>query len=86
MFPKSPVPAEDAASELSSQPHRRVWIGTSEYGTTRPYSTSILNISAMSYGAISDNAILALSTGAKMGHFFHVRRTERDIYVQTLFD
>ena len=72
MFPKPPVPMDDSTSELSSQPNRRVWIGTPEFGTTRPYSASIFNISAMSYGAISDNAILALSTGAKMGHFFHV--------------
>lgn len=46
-------------------------IGCKEYGTTKPYSSSILNISAMSYGAISDNAILALNHGAKMGGFSH---------------
>ncbi len=79
MFPKPPVPMEDAVSELSTQPRRRVWIGTPEFGTTRPYSASILNISAMSYGAISDNAILALSSGAKMGHFFHVRLNDGDL-------
>ena len=33
----------------------------------QPYSSALLNISAMSYGALSDNAILALSTGAKLG-------------------
>lgn len=71
MFPKPPVPVDDSISELSAQPNRRVWIGTPDFGTTRPYSASIFNISAMSYGAISDNAILALSTGAKMGHFYH---------------
>jgi glutamate synthase domain-containing protein 2 len=38
---------------------------------TRPYDASILNISAMSYGALSDNAILALSTAGKSGNFFH---------------
>ena len=36
-----------------------------------PYSASILNISAMSYGALSKNAILALNAGAKMGNFAH---------------
>ena len=46
-------------------------IGCAEYGTTQPYSASILNISAMSYGAISDNAIVALSRGAQMGNFYH---------------
>ncbi len=38
---------------------------------TQPYSLSVLNISAMSFGALSANAILALNTGAKMGHFAH---------------
>ncbi|MFK7804739.1 MAG: FMN-binding glutamate synthase family protein [Anaerolineae bacterium] len=37
----------------------------------QPYSASILNISAMSYGSLSKNAILALSKGAKAGKFFH---------------
>jgi hypothetical protein len=73
MFPKPPVPPDDAQSWESLTPRRRVWIGTKEFGTTKPYSASLLNISAMSYGAISDNAILALSTGARMGHFYHVR-------------
>jgi glutamate synthase domain-containing protein 2 len=38
---------------------------------TQPYSASIFNISAMSYGSLSKNAILALNAGAKAGHFFH---------------
>ena len=38
---------------------------------TQPYSASILNISAMSYGSISKNAVLALNQGAKMGNFAH---------------
>eukprot|EP00802_Teleaulax_amphioxeia_P007768 Tamp_07776.p1 GENE.Tamp_07776~~Tamp_07776.p1 ORF type:complete len:553 (+),score=110.46 Tamp_07776:534-2192(+) len=37
----------------------------------QPYSASLLNVSAMSYGALSDNAILALNSGAKMGGFCH---------------
>ncbi len=36
---------------------------------SQPYSASIYNISAMSFGALSANAILALSTGAKAGGF-----------------
>ena len=36
-----------------------------------PYSSSILNISAMSFGSLSDRAILALNKGAKMGNFAH---------------
>ncbi len=37
----------------------------------QPYSASVLNISALSYGAISTNAILALNKGAKLGGFAH---------------
>jgi glutamate synthase domain-containing protein 2 len=36
-----------------------------------PYSASVLNISAMSYGALSDAAVTALNKGAKLGNFFH---------------
>ncbi|MEM0516956.1 MULTISPECIES: FMN-binding glutamate synthase family protein [Aequorivita] len=36
-----------------------------------PYSASILNISAMSFGAISANAVKALNAGAKIGNFAH---------------
>jgi glutamate synthase domain-containing protein 2 len=38
---------------------------------TQPYSASILNVSAMSYGSLSRNAVLALNTGAKSGGFAH---------------
>ena len=37
----------------------------------QPYSASLLNISAMSYGSLSPNAILALNQGAKVGNFAH---------------
>lgn len=37
----------------------------------QPYSASRLNISAMSFGAISPNAIMALNRGAKIGGFAH---------------
>ncbi len=37
----------------------------------KPYDASIYNISAMSFGALSANAILALNTGAKKGGFAH---------------
>jgi glutamate synthase domain-containing protein 2 len=46
----------------------RVVIGE---GRLQPYSASIFNISAMSFGALSANAILALNTGAKRGNFAH---------------
>lgn len=38
---------------------------------TQPYSASILNISAMSFGSLSGNAIRALNRGAKLGNFAH---------------
>ena len=57
--------------EIRSEEAKRYTIGTAEFGTTKPYSASVLNISAMSYGAISDNAILALNTGAQYGNFYH---------------
>ncbi len=37
----------------------------------QPYAASIFNISAMSFGALSQNAILALNQGAKSGDFAH---------------
>lgn len=37
----------------------------------QPYSASIFNISAMSYGSLSQNAVLALNGGAKDGGFAH---------------
>ena len=38
---------------------------------TQPYSASVFNISAMSFGSLSANAILALNQGAKRGGFAH---------------
>lgn len=38
---------------------------------TQPYSASILNISAMSYGSLSANAVEALNAGAHIGNFAH---------------
>jgi len=49
--------------------HARVLVGGKD--CKKPYSASLLNVSGMSYGALSDNAILALNTGAKLGGFYH---------------
>ena len=38
---------------------------------SQPYSASLFNISAMSFGALSANAIMALNGGAKRGGFAH---------------
>ena len=46
----------------------RVEIGA---GRAQPYRASIFNISAMSFGSLSANAILALNAGAKRGNFAH---------------
>ncbi|MDE2260076.1 MAG: FMN-binding glutamate synthase family protein [Betaproteobacteria bacterium] len=46
----------------------RVLVGADR---AQPYSMSLFNISAMSFGALSGNAILALNQGAKMGGFAH---------------
>ncbi len=37
----------------------------------QPYSASPLNISAMSFGALSRNAVMALNRGARLGQFAH---------------
>jgi len=38
---------------------------------SKPYSASVFNISAMSFGALSPNAVRALNAGAKKGDFAH---------------
>jgi len=40
-------------------------------GCQQPYDASVFNISAMSFGALSPNAIRALNKGAKAGNFAH---------------
>ena len=37
----------------------------------QPFSASVFNISAMSFGALSPNAIRALNKGARLGNFYH---------------
>jgi glutamate synthase domain-containing protein 2 len=48
----------------------RVLVGAAP-SCTQPYSASVFNISAMSFGALSANAILALNAGARAGSFAH---------------
>ncbi len=47
----------------------RVLVGASK--CRQPYSASLLNISAMSYGALSNNAVEAMGLGAQEGGFAH---------------
>ncbi|MCE0734056.1 FMN-binding glutamate synthase family protein [Halomonas sp. G15] len=56
----APVPADKADF--------RITVGA---GRARPYSASVFNISAMSFGALSANAISALNDGARSGGFYH---------------
>jgi glutamate synthase domain-containing protein 2 len=55
------------ATELPTHDFR-VLIGS---GRAQPYDASVFNISAMSFGALSANAILALNSGARRGNFAH---------------
>ena len=56
-----------AFSDIDENP--KVQIGSAQ--CEKPYMASLFNISAMSYGSLSKNAIVALNKGAKMGGFFH---------------
>ncbi len=47
----------------------RVQVGGAQ--CTQPYSISLFNVSAMSFGALSANAVMALNLGAKRGGFAH---------------
>lgn len=58
-----------ALNETSIERDLRVKIGGKD--CQKPYLSSILNISAMSFGALSGNAILALNGGAKIDNFAH---------------
>lgn len=57
-----------AAAEPSTEPFR-VAVGGPD--CTQPYSASVFNISGMSFGALSANAIKALNKGAMLGGFAH---------------
>jgi glutamate synthase domain-containing protein 2 len=59
----SMVPRQTAPAET------RVTVGGDQ--CARPYRASRLNISAMSFGALSANAIEALNWGARIGGFYH---------------
>ncbi|MBL8263038.1 MAG: FMN-binding glutamate synthase family protein [Xanthomonadaceae bacterium] len=58
----SMLPAQVASEDF------RIRIGAD---STQPYDASVFNISAMSFGSLSANAIRALNAGAKHGGFYH---------------
>ncbi|MDB5619712.1 FMN-binding glutamate synthase family protein [Tardiphaga sp.] len=57
------------APKPQAEEHFRITIGGPD--CTKPYSASVFNISAMSFGALSPNAVRALNIGAKKGGFAH---------------
>ncbi|MEQ8704307.1 MAG: FMN-binding glutamate synthase family protein [Phaeodactylibacter sp.] len=60
------IAAKDA-HDLDQDP--RVTVGNA--ACRQPYAASLLNVSAMSFGSLSKNAIMALNGGAEMGRFAH---------------
>lgn len=58
---------------ISPHPHpdRSPRVRVGNHQTSQPYEASVLNISAMSFGALSAVAIEALNKGAKAGNFYH---------------
>ncbi len=61
--------AHSLAPKKVPEEESRILVGGPD--CTQPYLASRLNISAMSFGALSVNAILALNMGAKHGNFAH---------------
>jgi len=57
------------APKKPSEVEPRIMVGGPD--CTKPYNASRLNISAMSFGALSAKAIMALNQGAKIGNFSH---------------
>ena len=57
------------APEAEPQKDPRVTVGNDQ--TAKPYTASVFNISAMSFGALSAKAVEALNAGAKLGGFYH---------------
>ena len=57
------------APTMRSSEKFRITIGGPD--CTKPYSASVFNISAMSFGALSPNAVRALNAGARKGGFAH---------------
>lgn len=60
-----------APRPLPANPGRSTRVTVGGEQCSQPYSASVLNISAMSFGALGKAAIRAMNTGAKMGGFAH---------------
>lgn len=57
------------APKVLKEDSKRICVGSSQ--CNKPYLASRLNISAMSYGALSAEAIQAMNLGAQQGNFYH---------------
>ncbi|SNQ52160.1 Glutamate synthase family protein [Frankia canadensis] len=64
-LPHSTAPLDPA----SDAPPPRIRVGGPD--CTQPYDIALLNISAMSFGSLSANAVLAMNRGAAAGGFAH---------------
>ena len=60
---------QSVAPKSPPDEHHRVTVGGPQ--CDRPYEMALLNVSAMSFGALSANAIRALNEGARRGGFAH---------------
>jgi glutamate synthase domain-containing protein 2 len=58
-----------ALDKKKLEAHPKIMVGGKQ--CKHPYALSVLNVSAMSFGSLSRNAILALNGGAKLGDFAH---------------
>ena len=56
-----------AVNPADLEQEQRVWVGGPD--CIQPYLASRLNISGMSFGSLSKNAVLAMNAGAKIGGF-----------------
>ncbi|MEM5518495.1 FMN-binding glutamate synthase family protein [Henriciella sp. AS95] len=61
--------SHSVAAKHNEDEDPRIMVGAS--GTPKPYSASVLNISAMSFGSLGAHAIEALNRGAAKGGFYH---------------
>ena len=60
-----------APKPMPERPSETMRVTVGEGRCEKPYDASLFNISAMSFGALSANAVLAMNTGAKRGGFAH---------------
>jgi len=59
--------AKNNVKDIKNHEYPRIKIGGKD--CKQPYESSLLNISAMSFGSLSKNAVMAMNKGAKIGGF-----------------